>query len=535
VSTVDEALASDTAQFVTFTLDDERYGIPMDQVQEIIRMPRLVRVPLGPPSLRGVANLRGRVLPVISIRGCCGLAEAEQTDATRVIVVGVAGTVGLVVDQVSSVLSMDAASVETVGGGGAMLTSEIVAGVMKAPDGMVTAVNVEQVIRSRFPQLGQVIRDAGYPAGAAVSEPTHDPEETTGISELVTFMVDGQEYALPIDQVREILAAPRAINRIPDAAVRVLGMVDLRGTLLPVLSVRRMFGLPDAVLDGQSRILVVSVDGRRAVGLVTDEVREVLRVATALISPLPAAASVGRASDVDSVCRLAGGARLVSVLSLERMFADAAWRSELEAAGAGIDEAQQAELGSVPAEWEDGDMDDDRRDEALLVVFWLDGAQYAVDIDHVQEIIRVPSQLIRVPNAPGNVQGLVSLRGGVLPVVDLRGRLGLPAAERDDRQRIIVLTRGGEGGPRTGFIVDSVLEVARVPRQSIEPAPDLSAEQAAVVSTVANLARQGRLVLIAEAARLVGGTPAQDRLPAELDLDPDVAMVADAVLAMARA
>jgi purine-binding chemotaxis protein CheW len=375
VSTVDEGLASDTAQFVTFTLGDERYGIPMDQVREIIRVPRLVRVPLGPPSLRGVANLRGRVLPVISIRGCCGLAEAEHTDATRVIVIGVAGIVGLVVDRVSSVLSMDAASVETVGGGDAMLDSEVVAGVMRTPDGMVTAVDVEQVIRSRFPRLGQAVRDAGNPAGAA-------------------------------------------------------------------------------------------------------------------------------------------------------------------APGAGIDGARHGEPDAVPPEREDdADMDDDRRDEALLVVFWLDGEQYAVDIDHVREVIRVPRQLVRVPNAPGNVQGLLSLRGGVLPVVDLRGRLGLPAAERDGRQRIIVLTRDGEGGPRTGFIVDSVLEVARVPRRSIEPAPELSLGRAAVVSTVANLVDESRLLLIAEAAQLVGGTPGRDRPAAGPDPDPDsdAAPADEAVLATARA
>jgi len=121
-------------------------------------------------------------------------------------------------------------------------------------------------------------------------------------------------------------------------------------------------------------------------------------------------------------------------------------------------------------------------------------------VDAVQEIIRVPDVLIRVPKALDFVEGLVNLRGAVMPVVDLRTRLGLVRGERDERQRIIVLM---VDGVRTGFIVDSVTEVLRVSRGDLEPAPALSAEQARLVRRVANLAAAQRMLMMLEPEHLL--------------------------------
>ena len=87
-------------------------------------------------------------------------------------------------------------------------------------------------------------------------------------------------------------------------------------------------------------------------------------------------------------------------------------------------------------------------------MFRLMDEEYGVPIDAVQEIVRVPELLTRVPKTPAFIEGVINLRGAVLPVVDQRRRFGLPGAERNDRQRIMVFTISGV---RTGFIVDSGL------------------------------------------------------------------------------
>ncbi|HEV7364682.1 MAG TPA: chemotaxis protein CheW [Gemmatimonadales bacterium] len=99
-------------QLVTFALDQEEFGIPIGQVREVIRVSDITRVPQARPHVRGVTNLRGRVLAVVEIRTRMGLTPAEITPKSRVVVVGVhERTLGILVDSVSQVVKVPAATV----------------------------------------------------------------------------------------------------------------------------------------------------------------------------------------------------------------------------------------------------------------------------------------------------------------------------------------------------------------------------------------------------------------------------------------
>ena len=507
-------LDTGTADYVTFDMEGGRYAFPMSRVQEIIRMPAVVRVPLGPPSLEGLSNLRGRILPVVSLRTSCSLSEVPHDEATRVIVVDGGVPLGFVVDRVSSVVSVDDTAVEAADGVQSTVGSDVLVGVIKLGDGqMTTVLDVDRLVGAQFARLAGA-RDAAE--AKMVSAPSAGEDDTADPLELVSFAVDGQEYALPIDQVQEIVQAPESVNQIPNSGSRVLGVIDLRGRLLPVVSMRRVFGLPVSALEPQNRIVVVSVGGG-VVGMVMDTVRQVLRVPRELVAPLPEMVTAGgRDSEVESVCRLDGGARLVSVLSVNRMFDSPEIRSEI-AAQLG-DEAAPA-IEATEGVGEMAQVDDSRGDEELFVVFHLDGEEYAVEVDMVQEIIRVPEALIRVPKTFDFVEGLVNLRGTVLPVVDLRTRLGVPRAEPDERQRIVVFVLGEV---RTGFLVDSVAEVARVAKAALEPAPELSDEQARIVSRVANLPDGNRMLLVVQVDQLLS----TEQATALGDINADEALMA---------
>ena len=143
-------------------------------------------------------------------------------------------------------------------------------------------------------------------------------------------------------------------------------------------------------------------------------------------------------------------------------------------------------------------LDDDRQ----MVVFRLGAEDFGVPIMSVQEIVRVPEVLTRVPRTPDFVEGVINLRGTVLPVIDQRSRLGLPVVERSEGQRIMVYMLSGV---RTGFIVDSVAEVLRIPRARIAPAPTLSAQQNRLISRVANLEGDKRMVMLIDPAHLLDG------------------------------
>lgn len=104
-----------------------------------------------------------------------------------------------------------------------------------------------------------------------------------------------------------------------------------------------------------------------------------------------------------------------------------------------------------------------------LVSFKLGEEEFGVDILAVQEIIRM-IEITRVPNSPHFVEGVINLRGKVLPVVNLRKRLGLPVTEYSKSTRIIVIELDKK---TVEFIVDSVSEVLRIPTAVTEPPPQM--------------------------------------------------------------
>ena len=109
--------------------------------------------------------------------------------------------------------------------------------------------------------------------------------------------------------------------------------------------------------------------------------------------------------------------------------------------------------------------------ERQLVVFGIADEEFGVDIIQVQEIVRL-QEITKVPNAPAFVEGIINLRGRVIPLVDLRKRFNFSQKEHDDDSRIIVTTIEEN---LIGIIVDSVAEVLRIEEEAIEPAPPIVA------------------------------------------------------------
>jgi purine-binding chemotaxis protein CheW len=108
-------------------------------------------------------------------------------------------------------------------------------------------------------------------------------------------------------------------------------------------------------------------------------------------------------------------------------------------------------------------------EQLQLVTFQLASEEFAVDILRVQEINRMMS-LTRVPQSPPEVEGVINLRGKIIPVIDLRKRFGLDAQTHSEASRIVVVEVHGRV---LGFIVDRVNEVLRISSSIVEPAPSM--------------------------------------------------------------
>ncbi|MBC7963850.1 MAG: purine-binding chemotaxis protein CheW [Steroidobacteraceae bacterium] len=100
-------------QLVSFMLADEEYGVEVLKVREIIRMPTITRMPNTPQHIEGIINLRGKVIPIISMRKRFGLMENENNANTRIIIMDVAGALaGFIVDAVSEVIRIHSSEIQ---------------------------------------------------------------------------------------------------------------------------------------------------------------------------------------------------------------------------------------------------------------------------------------------------------------------------------------------------------------------------------------------------------------------------------------
>jgi purine-binding chemotaxis protein CheW len=135
--------------------------------------------------------------------------------------------------------------------------------------------------------------------------------------QLVSFNLDEEEYGVDVLKVREIIRMP-VVTRVPNTPHYVEGVINLRGKVIPIISMRRKFGLLETESDKQTRIMVMDVEGE-LMGFIVDAVSEVIRISGSEIQPSPAVV----AGSVDQEC-IAGvinqAERLLVLLELERMF-----------------------------------------------------------------------------------------------------------------------------------------------------------------------------------------------------------------------
>ncbi|MBC8392467.1 MAG: purine-binding chemotaxis protein CheW [Deltaproteobacteria bacterium] len=146
-----KAMVDKEGKYLTFSLADEEYGIGILKIKEIIGTMPITTVPQTPEFVKGVINLRGKVIPVIDLRLRFGMDAIDYTERTCIIVVeidGSAGTVqiGVVVDAVSEVLNVNAEDVEETPTFGAKLNTDYILGMAKMEGGVKILLDIDRVL-----------------------------------------------------------------------------------------------------------------------------------------------------------------------------------------------------------------------------------------------------------------------------------------------------------------------------------------------------------------------------------------------------
>ncbi|EIW00938.1 chemotaxis protein CheW [Thermoanaerobacter siderophilus] len=482
-------------QCVTFHLGDEMYGIDMRYLQEIIRVPDVVKVPSTPSYIRGLANLRGTILTIVDCRLRLGLKKNEDTEASRVIVLTAGNKkLGYVVDQVVGVISIHEDEIEK--GSGSETAADFVEGIAKIEKGkkLVMLLDAEKLLNFHE---GETVREGAEVSKNNIIGIVQESEKKNADAngeqlQMISFKIGEEEYGIEVGSVQEIVRFSGEVSEVPNTPPYILGVISLRNKVLPIVSLRRLFNMEECSFDERSRIVVTSIEENGfsyTVGLRVDLVLEVLRIDKVAVAPVPPLLKAKDSEEISGICKLNEGSRLVYILDPKKLFSHRLRESANILRTQGGDE----EMKVVDA----------KDEEEQLVSFLVDGIECAFPIEDVREIIR-PTEIIAVPKAPDFVEGVINLRGTIVPVIDLRKKFGLKEENRDDRNRIVIVEISGR---HTGLIVDSVKEVLKVGHSQIEDTPEILMDEIdqRFIKGIAKFDGANRMIILLSVEEVLSG------------------------------
>uniref|UniRef100_A0A7V4TZG7 CheW-like domain-containing protein n=1 Tax=Candidatus Caldatribacterium saccharofermentans TaxID=1454753 RepID=A0A7V4TZG7_9BACT len=457
-------------KYIAFEIDQETYAVPVGTVREIVRVPELTRVPLAPPYVEGVANLRGEILPVVSLRKRLGLEEKPLDELSRVVVFEKGGDiVGAIVDRMAEAIVLEEGNIERREGIGA--ESDFLEGVAKAGDGkkLYLLFNVNRL----FEWENQEKQDRKGKMLSFETEEAVGRREAIAENQLVSFKLGSGVYAIDIRDIQEVIRYTQP-TEIPNVPFYVRGIIQLRDGILPVVDLRLKMGMEASAIDEFTKVVVVETPQAR-VGFVVDCIHKVLRVAESEIKSPPELLEQQLGGELKGIVEVDG--EMVLLLNSQKLVSE-----EVTLLG---EKAGRSER--------EGEVVETRGKENQYVVFALGDELFGVPIEQIQEINRLP-EVTRVPHTASFIEGVVNLRGEVIPVIDLRKRFGLPPRGYDEFTRIVVADIGGQ---KTGFIVDAVKEVGKYPEKDIASSPGILGSKASrFVKGLVKLSEQKMILLL---------------------------------------
>lgn len=442
-----------SGQLVTFTLDNVEFGLDIERVQEITQKIEITPVPGAPSFVLGVINLRGMIIPVIDSRLRFHLQSQPATTRTRIIILNLGGLpTGLQVDSVSEVVKIERQDILKTPPLVAGVRSEYLAGMVAVGSRLITLIDLDQILNSaEFGHRSVLIERQNASGLGLVTE--NKPLVVEEENAFVTFSLGTESFGIDLLLVEEVIDLP-LVTKVPDAPSYVMGVICLREQVLPLLDLNRLLSAEGNNSEIKPEMVILLSLGEIRLGVAVDAIQEIIRVRKQDILPTPHTLSDSEISRLQGVVIRSN--RMISLIKIINVIS-------------GEDQEKIAAMGGSLTE---------RKKEIVqenfdlpLVVFRLGEETFGLILHEVREIILV-GLVTPVPRAPSFIEGVLNLRGEVMPVIDLRERFGLQRVERTNQSRIIITPIGGV---YTGLVVDMVDEVRNVDKRQLEEPPRITA------------------------------------------------------------
>lgn len=280
-------------KLLSLKIGDQRYALPLADVVQVLTAPQsLVSLPRTDDAMLGVFSWRDDLIPAVSARVLLGLAPKLATSSDRVVVTKIgAALLGLVVDNVDAVI---ATGPEAIGPVPSLLNRDagearIDAMLRTAAGHLVSILSPQRLLRQDT--VHQLLQEQVTPADPARVD---IPEHSAATESFLLFNLGGERYGVGLERVEEVVGLPSALTRAPGGPSFLLGMMNLRGAVIPVIDQGRMLGAGAGRAGEGARIVVMRLEGLLC-GFVIEGGCSLIAAPLGAIGPSPGIALEGRA------------------------------------------------------------------------------------------------------------------------------------------------------------------------------------------------------------------------------------------------
>ncbi|PHO08964.1 hypothetical protein CPG37_11600 [Malaciobacter canalis] len=410
------------------------------KVEQILRVPSITSMPLTSNSIKGVSSISGKTTTIVDMATILNKVEVDTSSKqARVLTIKYEDKeYGVLVDAVLEMESVEEENYEV-----SKKDNSKISGLYKKDEKIYQIIDTDIAISSlSLVNYSPVLLDK-----FGQNNQEEDNQKVEDLNNLrYIFLTLGEEYfAISLEVAREIIFIPENITGISEAGNGVIGMITLRNELIIALDLKKIINIDEKQnitkeQEKQKRFLLLNYEGK-SVALLVDSINEVKDIPSEKIEVLP---SRFADSKVESIFKDEN--KITSIISTVFL----------------KDLAKEYVIEEEEPKRIDDELKAKESEMSEIAAFKIKDEEFALDIQDVQEIIKY-TQVTPIPEAPEFVDGLINLRGAVIPIVSLPNRLGFEK-EITSKSKILICDLKGE---KIGLFVDDVNEIMFINEQDI--------------------------------------------------------------------
>ncbi|MDA7817395.1 chemotaxis protein CheW [Sulfurimonas sp.] len=403
----------------------ESYGISTDDINQISRVPSLMPLPFRPSCTRGLCGVGGSIVAMVDLNLLLNVDEVDmEASSSRLISLNdTHDTNALLVSEIYNTVTIKESHIDYLDN-----KDDPVLAIYKYKDSLVQVLSLDILI-SRINGIN--IKPKEIHNGKIKDQNTVEEDS----SRFLVFAMGNENFALEIDFLREIILPDVNYTEIAGSSKELMGLITLRDELVAVMDLRTYYGFTGIDSD-KNRILIAS-HNNETIGLLVDEIIDIKSILKKDVEYIDGASKKNKISgvihDEDSL-----------VSFFDREIIDM------------IFDENKAYIESNRNDMTD-DESQDKEDSKEVIVFKLSGKEYAFDVKYVAEIIDIVTST-EVAYSDDDVDGIINIRGQIVPIVSLFDKLGIEAIANED-SKIIVCTIADN---KVCFVVDSISDILDV-------------------------------------------------------------------------